>query len=274
MQNFGTYLGVGVGFRQELRSELIFDPEQIDFVEVIGDAYMTDDPAKLDELNDLIGQYTVIPHFIGTCLGSATGVDSKYVDDLAKVVSLIKPPYWSEHLCFTNAHGVEIGHLTPVPYSTEALDAFAKNIEQVKKSVATPLILENITYVISDVLQEYSEAEFINAILEQNDVGLLLDITNVYANSMNHKFDYKAFLDALSLDRVVQLHFVGIQERDGWIIDNHASATQEPIWKIMEEVATRCKHLKGAILERDNAVPTLDILRPEVQRAREILFQS
>lgn len=272
MLDHGKHLGVGVGFRSEIRSELIFDPAQIDFVEVIGDHYMTDDAARLDELNDLIGQYTVIPHFIGTCLGSAQNVNGQYLDALARVVDRIKPPYWSEHLCFTQAHGVEIGHLTPVPYTTEALDAFSSNIEQVKKVVSTPLILENITYVISDVLNEFTEAQFIKTLVEQNDVGLLLDVTNIYANSTNHKFDYKAFIDALPLERVIQLHFVGIEEREGWIIDNHSNPTQEPIWEIMQYVASRCPNLKGAILERDHNVPVLDMLRPEVNRARQILF--
>ena len=267
-------LGAGLGAREPLVDQLLFEPEGVDFLEILGDHYLQCPPAKLSELTDLTNNYTVIPHFIGLCLGSATGLNEGYLDQVAALLEKIKPPYWSEHIAFTEAHGLEIGHLTPVPYTQEALDAFARNIETVKAVTDTPLILENITYPFPDPVGKMREGEFIHTLLEQSDCGHLLDLTNLHCNHTNHGIEIEQFLDDLDLSRVIQFHFVGVQERQGVMIDNHSAPTQEAIWQLMEKVAPRCPNLKGAILERDGAIPTLADLKPELDRARKVITTS
>ena len=38
------------------------------------------------------------------------------------------------------------------------------------------------------------EIEFINAILDEADCDLLLDINNIHVNSINHRYDAEQFL--------------------------------------------------------------------------------
>ena len=112
------------------------------------------------------------------------------------------------------------------------------------------LILENISYTVALPFGEMTEAGFLREVLDRSDCGLLLDVTNLYANSVNHGFDAREFLDELPLERVVQLHFVGGHWDDGVWIDSHSAATPDEVWNLLEDVLARAP-VKAALLERD-----------------------
>lgn len=266
-------LGVGIGFRDEFTAELFLNRDKIDFLEIISDHYIDPHPTKVEELALLKKHFVLIPHGINLSLGSAEGLDKNYVKKLAKLINELNPPWWSEHICFTQAGGIDIGHLAPLPYTWEAIDVIVKNIKEVKQLFNPPLILENITYMLQIPGAEMTEAEFISEILEQTDCGMLLDITNLYINSINHKFNVDEFLAQIPLDRVVQLHFVGGHWQHGMLIDSHAYPTHKEVWQLMEKVASLTK-LKGAILERDENFPNFSDLVKELEQARSVTFPT
>jgi uncharacterized protein len=260
-------LGVGIGFRPEFRAELLMNQQSADFLEVTADHYLNNHRIKGEELDLLKHHFTLIPHAINLSLGSAEGLDEAYLEKLAKLIDYINPPYWSEHLCFTKAQGLEIGHLAPVPFTNEAIEVFARNIEKARKYISKPLILENITYQFTIPGNEMSETEFIRRIAETCNVGLLLDITNLYINSVNHQFDYQQFLAEIPCERVVQFHFVGGYWHQGMLVDGHAHATNPEIWEVMA-YALQVTPVKGLILERDDNFPPYQALANELNQAR------
>ena len=262
-------LGVGLGFREQFCGELFLKREGVDFLEIIADHYMDHTPEKLRELDLLMEHFTLAPHAINLSLGSAEGIDEDYLERLARLIERVNPPWWSEHICFTKAGGIEIGHLTPLPYTHEAVDTLVKNIEKVKKKISTPLILENITYMLKIPCEEMNEADFISEVVERADCGILLDVTNLYINSVNHNYDWREFLDRLPIERVVQLHFVGGHKHKEVLIDSHSSQTPNEIFCVMEEVLERAP-VKGAILERDENLPPFDDLLEELSYARRL----
>lgn len=261
-------LGVGVGFRERFRADLFLHQAEIDFLEITADHYFDATSRKLDELKLLKEHFPLIPHGLNLSLGSAEGIEEDYLEKFAALIEVINPAWFSEHLCFTKSGGRQIGHLAPVPYTREAVRVFVKNISQVKKRIKTPLILENITYMMRFPSSEMSEAEFIRAILEETDCGLLLDVTNLYINSKNFEFDWREFLDKLPMERVVQLHFVGSHQHRNRLIDAHGHKTQDEIWEVFREVCNRSE-IKGAILERDENFPPFAEILEEVRIARQ-----
>lgn len=263
-------LGVGLGFRPQFKTAVFLNRSKIDFLEITSDHYIDSPPKKLEELELLAEHFPLIPHSLELSLGSAEGIDEDYLAKLADVVSIAKPAWFSDHICFTRSGGIKIGHLAPVPFTDEALSVFVRNIEKVKKRIDVPLILENITYNIDYPWNEMSEAAFIRGLLEETDCGLLLDIANLYINSVNRGIDWRDQLDKLPLGRVVQLHFVGAHRHSDRLIDAHADATDADIWNVFREVAVRC-NTKGAILERDENFPEFSELVAELQTAREIV---
>lgn len=264
------HLGVGIGFREPLRTGTFLNRSKIDFLEVTADHYFAANQKKLDELAVLRAHFPLIPHSLDLSLGSADGIDEEYLAMLADVVDAVRPEWFSDHICFTRSNGVGIGHLAPVPFTEEALNIFANNIERVKKRIDVPLILENITYNIEYPSSEMTEATFIHRLLDLTDCGLLLDVTNLYINSVNLKQDRRKILDELPMDRVVQIHFVGSRKSHGRLIDAHADETDSEIWDVFKEVCER-SDVKGAILERDENFPEFDAIIGELECARNLM---
>src|SRR5215204_2510333 len=266
-------LGVGLGFREPFRADIFLNQDKIDFLEITTDHYLDAAPQKIEELKLLKEHFRLIPHSLELSLGSAEGIDEDYLEKVAELVEFVEPEWFSDHLCFTKSGGVKIGHLAPVPYTNEAVSVFVRNIAKVKARIKTPLVLENITYLVRFPSSEMSESVFLKTILEETDCGLLLDVTNLYINSRNFGFEWQKFLDEIPLERVVQLHFVGSHQHGKRLIDAHANRTEEEIWQVFAEVARRCD-IKGAILERDENFPPFREILEELETARNLLEKS
>ena len=262
-------LGVGLGFREPFLTDLFLHPAAADFLEIVADHYFDPTPEKSAELDLLAERFTLIPHGLDLSLGSADGLDAAYLEKFAQLIERLDPPWWSEHLAFTRADGIAIGHLTPLPFTREAVEVFARNVATVRRRIATPLILENITCSIQLPGAEMTEAAFVSAVLDATDCGLLLDVTNLHTNCVNHRADPLAALAQLPLDRVVQLHFTGGHTHDGELIDSHSHPTPPEVWSLLEHVLRRAP-VRGVILERDENLPPFAELAAELARARTL----
>jgi len=262
-------LGVGVGFREPFRGDLFLQRDRVDFLEITADHYLDAPPEKLRELELLAEHFTLVPHALNLSLASAEGLDRDYLKKLARLVRRLNPPWWSDHVAFTRAGGVDIGHLSPTVYSAEAARVIARNVETVRELIDAPLILENITYMLTVPGGESGEAEFLRDVLERTGCGLLLDVTNLHINSVNHGYDWRDFLRALPSERIVQLHFVGGHWHDGVLVDSHSHPTPEDVWAVMDETL-RSAPVKGVILERDENIPPFSEILRELDRARSL----
>lgn len=260
-------LGAGLGYRDAYQTDVYRFREAIDFLEIIADHFFDPVPLRARQLDLLQAHFTLIPHGLGLSLGSAEGLDEDYLKRFANLVERIEPPYWSEHLAFTKAAGIDIGHLTPLPKTRQTLTVLRDNIRRACDRIQRPLILENITETIRFPHEQLGAAEFFTEVTEQNDCGLLLDVTNLYINSVNHRFDPLKVLWKLPPERIVQLHFVGGHWEDGQLLDSHSAATPEEIWQLLDEVL-KFAPVKGVLLERDEKLPPLPELVGELERAR------
>ena len=264
-------LGVGMGFREPYRGDVFAHRAEVDFLEITADHYFGPSREKAEELELLADHYTLIPHGLLLSLGSAEGIDEGYARTFARIVERVRPPYWSEHIAFTRADGVEIGHLAPLPFTREAVDVVCRNVDAARRIFPdVPLVLENITYTMTWPGAEMTEAQFLTEILERTGCGLLLDVTNLYTNAVNHGYEAARFLDGIPLDRVVQCHFAGGVWEDGMLIDSHSAPTPDAVWELLDEVVARTA-VKGLILERDEHLPPFAEAAAEMRRAREIM---
>ncbi|HLO85316.1 MAG TPA: DUF692 domain-containing protein [Nostocaceae cyanobacterium] len=262
-------LGVGLGFRQPFKSDLFLNSQKVDFLEIVAEHYLDAPSQKQQELELLAAHFPIIPHAINLSLGSAEGLDQDYLRKLAALIKQLNPPWWSEHICFTKAGGVDIGHLSPLPYTQEAVEVLCKNIAEVRRWIDVPLILENITYMVTLPGAEMTEAQFLTEVVEKSDCGLLLDITNLHTNVVNFGDDVQEFWQQLPLERVVQLHFVGGHWSDGILIDSHSQSTPVEVWQLMDKVVSIAP-VKGIVLERDENLPAFTEIAAELHQAREI----
>ena len=265
------HLGSGLGFREELGAETLAAHEQIDFVEVIAEEYMR--PRGLDRLRKITDRFAVIPHGIGLSIGSMGPVDTDYLTSVKRVSDLSGSSYFSDHLCLTRVPGIDLRHLAPLWFGEELLTHTIEKVHAVQDVLGKPLVLENVTYMVDLPNAELSQTEFFRELTAATGCGILLDVTNLYINAVNHLFDAERFLAEMPLDRVVQVHLAGGYWNHGVLIDGHSHPVPEEVWQLYAHLCERAD-IKGVILEHDQNFPDLGLLLEQVWRARTILDKT
>jgi uncharacterized protein len=263
-------LGSGLGYRPPFRAHLFANRSRVDFLEIIADHYFDASSEKLAELDLLRAHFPIVAHGLDLSLGSAEGIDRAYLEKFAQLIERVDPPWWSEHLCFTRAGGIDIGHLSALPFTQEAIDVVARNVEVVRKCIRAPLLLENIATVVHVPGGDMEEPEFLTRALDATGCGWLCDVANLYANAINYGVDIDATFERWPWDRLVQIHYAGGRWREGVLIDSHDAATSEAVWSLFDRIVVRAP-VKGVILERDERLPLFDELLAEIRRARATL---
>jgi uncharacterized protein len=263
-------LGVGLGYRDHYRTDVFRAGPTIEFLEITADHFFDRKPGTDTLLSLLSDRFPLIPHGLGLSLGSADGLDDEYLNRLKELVNRTEPPWWSEHIAFTRAGGIDIGHLMPMPKTKASVTLLKQNVARAQAAIPIPLILENITQTIQFPQDTMDEATFLGELVDACDCGLLLDVTNLYINSVNHRFDPLQVVHRLPADRIVQLHFVGFHREGDILVDSHGHETNSEIWHLLQEVAGYA-NVCGVILERDENFPPFSQLATELDRMQSIL---
>ena len=262
-------LGSGLGYRRELKEAMLEARARIDFVEIVADQFLGG-PHHLKELEELCAIFPVIPHGIGLSIGSSV-LDETYLRAIKAVSDVTGSRYYSEHLCMTRAPGIDIGHLSPIWFTEEVLHRTAGNVLRVQEALAKPLVLENVTYLFEIPGASMTQAEFFGRLCEATGCGVLLDLTNLYTNSVNHHTDPMTFLREMPLDRVVQIHLAGGYWANGVLIDGHCEPVEEGSWSLLDALVDAAP-VRASILEHDANFPVeLSTLLDQVDRARRAI---
>ena len=114
------------------------------------------------------------------------------------------------------------------------------------------------------------EVEFLNTVLERADCQLLLDINNVYVNSVNHNYDPEEFLKALPGQRIAYGHIAGhYNEAEDLLVDTHGADMVDPVWSLLEKAYNHFG-VFPTLLERDFNIPSIADLLLEVNQIHSI----
>ena len=142
-------------------------------------------------------------------------------------------------------------------------------MRQVQDILEQPLILENVSYYAAPG-QQMSEADFTRAVLQEADCRLLLDVNNIYVNSVNHGYNASDFLRAMPSERIAYYHIAGhFKEAEDLLVDTHGSAVIDPVWQLLQQ-AYQCHGVKPTLLERDFNIPQLSVLSEELQKIKAL----
>lgn len=289
-------LGVGTSFPVGRPDALAAVLDAVDYVEISPDVLAAVDPdrpaagARLDPVAagralDLVAGTAVVVHGLELSIGSAHGWNAGYFTVLDAFLDLceargIRPPWHSEHLGFldaTDAAGgpLPLGLPMPVPFTAEAAGLVAARADAVLDRYGLPFLLENAAYYLPDLPADpgWDEPRLLTELTRRSRAGLLLDLFNLHVNCVNHGLDADRMLDAIPLDRVVEVHLAGGLEHDGLLLDAHSGGVPEPVWRLAERVAAEAPRLAGITVEvLDLHVDRLGEagLREELDRARAV----
>ena len=261
--------GSGLGLRRALLNELAIDlPASIDFMEVAPENWIGVGGKLGKCLRTLTEKIPFVTHGLSLSLGSPAPLDESLVLDIKHFLDKHNIRCYSEHLSYCSDNG-HLYDLMPIPFTPEAVHYVADRIKRVQEILERKIAIENVSYYAAPG-KEMDEIDFINAILKEADCDLLLDVNNIYVNSVNHRYDPFEFLQALPQERVAYCHVAGhYNEAEDLIIDTHAADVIDPVWEILDR-AYESFGVLPTLLERDFNIPPLDVLMHEVHSIRKL----
>lgn len=271
MSTSKTVEGVGLGLRHDLAEELFERaPDEVRWLEIHPENYVRRGGRFALNLERALDRWAIVPHGLTLCFGATERFERGYLRELAELLERVNAPWYSDHLCFAGIDGIFLHDLLPLPFTRESIEIAAARVREVRDAIERPVAIENVSYYADPAPRAMEEPDFVLEVLEAADCKLLLDVNNVFVNSINHRFDPKAYIDRIPPERVVQIHVAGhFTRKNGIIIDTHGEPVCDGVYDLLAYTLERMGPVP-VLLERDQNIPPLDVLLEEVRRLTRI----
>jgi len=254
--------GAGLGLRRSLLEALSSADDAVDFMEVAPENWINVGGRFGRQLREYTERYPLLCHGLSLSIAGPAELDWELLKNIKQFMRDHQVRCYSEHLSYCSDDG-HLYDLLPIPFTGDAVKFVANRIRQVQDFLEQPLVIENISYYAAPQ-QELSEIDFICAVLEEADCDLLLDVNNIYVNSINHGYDAEDFLAALPGDRIAYGHIAGhFVEAEDLLIDTHGADVIDPVWRLLDS-AYQHFGVFPTLLERDFNLPPVNELLAEV----------
>jgi uncharacterized protein (UPF0276 family) len=265
----------GIGLRAPHLAEIARDKPSIAFLEIHAENYLAVSPA-LRAIEGLRADYAFSVHAVGLSLGSAEGLNGAHLARVAALVRRLQPAYVSDHLSWSVTGGRYLNDLLPLPYTEEALDVVARNVDRLQDAMGRQVSIENPSCYLGFTQSTMSEPEFLSELARRSGCGLLLDANNIHVTTHNLRLDPRDWL-ALPADAITQYHLAGqaVNDADGEpiLIDDHGSRVGDAVWTLFDEVVRRFGP-RPTLIEWDTNIPALSVLLDEARRADSAIHSA
>lgn len=264
---------VGLGLRREMLDEFCQQvPDEINFFEVAPENWMTLGGKFGKQFRQLTEQHDFFCHGLSLSIGSPEELDTEFVKQIKAFLDLHQISIYSEHLSYCSGTG-HMYDLMPIPFTDEAVTYVAKRIKQVEDILERPFILENVSFYAAPGAQ-MNEQTFVNAVLAEADCKLLLDVNNIYVNSINHQYDAAEFLASMPTERIEYMHIAGhYEESSDLMVDTHGADVIDPVWKLLQQ-SYQQHGVFPTLLERDFNIPETPELLIEINQIHHYQQQA
>lgn len=270
----GEELTVGLGLRLGLAEALLASAptSPATFLEICPENYVQIGGRRARLLAEARERWPILCHGLCGDFAGLAPLDRELLGSIKGLLREVGAPWYSDHLCWTHIGGAEIHELVAMPMTEASVRRAAVRLREVQELLELPIAVENVSAYGHAVEPELSEPEFVRAVVEEAGCYILLDVNNVYVNSVNFGFDPRAYIDALPLERVIQLHVAGHDvEEASLLLDTHAAAIVDPVYSLFDYALRRLPHRVPALLERDANFPPLAELEAELRRLALIM---
>jgi uncharacterized protein (UPF0276 family) len=267
------YIGHGVGLRAPHYPAVLAEPPPVDWFEVISENFMVPGGNPRRVLQQVRARWPVVLHGVSLSLGSTDPLDARYLDELAALVDEVEPAWVSDHVCWGSVGGRYAHDLLPLPYTEEALAHVAERVLCVEERLGRQILVENVSSYVAFRHSTMSEWEFLAALCERADCGLLLDVNNVFVSAHNHGFDARTYIDGLPRGRVGQIHLAGHSQNGELLLDTHDHPVPDGVWALYRHAIGRFGAV-STLVEWDDHIPPLGRLVEESARAAQIAGEA
>jgi uncharacterized protein (UPF0276 family) len=269
----GRPAGCGVGLRREHFGDFLAGEPEAAWLELITENFMVPGGRPRQLLDHVKDRYPLALHGVSLSIGSAEPVDRAYLSGLKALADWSQAAIVSDHLCWGSLGGHNSHDLLPLPFTAEALKLTAAKVREVQDVLGRRLLLENVSSYVEYRVSEFSEWQFLAAVAEEADCGILLDVNNVYVNARNHGFDPVTYIESLPVGRVQQFHVAGHEDHGDVVVDTHDAPVRAEVWALYARAVARFGS-QPTLLERDGDVPPLDALLAEARDAELIASET
>jgi hypothetical protein len=243
-------------------------PPQVDFLEVAPENWIGVGGRFGRWLRSYTERFPFVIHGLSLSIGSPAPLDLELVKSVKQFIRQHNIRCYSEHLSYCSDHG-HLYDLLPIPFTGEAVSYVAERVRRVQDVLEQRIALENVSYYAAPG-QEMDELSFLSAVLREADCDLLLDVNNIYVNSVNHRYDPLEFLRSLPGERIRYAHVAGhYDEAPDLKVDTHGAPVIGPVWQLLQQAYA----IHGPIptlLERDFNIPPLVELLMEVDKIKQL----
>lgn len=260
--------GAGLGLRRTLLNTFEQStPADIHFMEVAPENWINIGGRLGKKFRAYTERFPFVCHGLSLSIGSPAPLNTELLLAIKQLMREHGIRYYSEHLSYCSDQG-QLYDLLPIPFTEEAVDYVAERIQRAQDILGQRIAMENSSYYCAPQ-QEMSESEFINAVIKKADCALLLDVNNIYVNSINHHYDPYDFLASLPGERTAYIHIAGhYKEAEDLRVDTHGAQVISPVWQLLEK-SYELFGVKPTLLERDFNIPPLPELMDELGEVKK-----
>ncbi len=261
--------GAGLGLRRALLGPLrTHDLEEVDFMEVAPENWINVGGRLGRSFREFTERLPFVCHGLSLSIGGPSSLDETFLHRVRQFLDKHRIRYYSEHLSYCTDDG-HLYDLMPIPFTSEAVKYVAERIRRTQDILERRIAVENVSYYAAPG-SELSEIEFINAVLNEADCDLLLDVNNIYVNSINHRYDAVEFLQGLPGHLIAYGHIAGhYKEAEDLVVDTHGAEVIPSVWDLLDK-AYETFGVFPTLLERDFNIPPVNELMAEVRQIAEI----
>lgn len=255
--------GAGLGLRRTQFSSLEDQSaEQVNFWEVAPENWIGVGGYYGKKFRQFTEQHSLICHGLSLSIGGPAPLDEAFLHKLKLFLKEHCICFYSEHLSYCSDDG-HLYDLLPIPFTEAAIHYVAERIRRIQDILEQRIAIENVSYYAAPG-KEMEEINFLKAVLDEADCDLLLDVNNIYVNSVNHRYNAEEFLKQLPAERIGYIHVAGhFNEAEDLLIDTHGAKVIEPVWGLLEKTY-QCFGVIPTLLERDFNIPPLNELLVEI----------
>lgn len=265
--------GCGLGLRSDFLLDVSSSDFQPDWWEVTPENWMHMPKTYEKAFEEAVFSRPTVAHGLSLSIGSVDKLNKKFVKQIKTFLDRYGIEYYSEHLSFSSLDGKQSYELLPIPMTKKMVNIVSDRVKEVEDIIQRNLILENATYYYVPYA-EMREVDFINEVLDKSGAKMLLDVNNVFVNSVNHTFKAKKFIDEIDKSKVAYMHMAGhyFDQEANMKIDSHGMPICSGVWKLLKYTLKQVD--TPVMIERDNNIPPLEVLEKEYIQMSDIVREA
>ncbi|EPZ99228.1 hypothetical protein HPS12939_1959 [Glaesserella parasuis 12939] len=292
-------VGSGLGYRRDLANGFLQLPTQsaVQFIEIAPENWVKMGGSARYQFDQVAERFPVTVHGLSLSLGGQAPLDKELLKSIKILMKQYGSTFFSEHLSYCECEG-HLYDLLPMPFTDEAVLHTAQRIREVQDYLGLKIALENTSYYLHSPTSTMNEVEFLNAIAQEADCDIHLDVNNIYVNGVNHGLlDPYQFIDQVDHKRVSYIHIAGHNEEQEvlpevntgeeafnkvqgefrhlpqLLIDTHGEKVKGSVWDLLAYTYQRLPHIPPTLLERDFNFPPFMELYAEVEHIARLQRQ-